>query len=179
MVPHPITALELSERQRPDQAQSPKGRQEAAPFTTPTAAQPSCSHHELLPQRKRGQTETSSLAPLTASGRAPRQPMCKLRAVWPSSACLGTGRSDGPPELPRGEKQPSSSMDPTGQACPLPQPHSAPYRLCACHMQEGRGREPPAPRGQGMNPTTPAVGAALPWHALRCLERWELASSLP
>lgn len=37
---------------KPSPARS--GRREAAPFATPASAQPSCSHHELLPQRKRG-----------------------------------------------------------------------------------------------------------------------------
>lgn len=53
-------------------------------------------HQELLPQRKRGQMETSSLAPVVALGREPCQPMCKLHAVWPSSACLIAGSSDRP-----------------------------------------------------------------------------------
>jgi len=30
-----------------------------------------------------------------------------------------------------------------------------------------------------MNTMSPAVGAPLPWRVLRCLERSELASSLP
>lgn len=208
VVPHPITALELSKRQaRPGSEPQGNGSSPSVPapslwccsnplpavgggrqLPSPPLPRPSrpaarCKHQELLPQRKQGQMETSSLAPVMALGREPCQPMCKLHVVWPSSACRIAGRSDRPPELPSGEKQRRGSMDRTGYACPLPrpvwQPRSAPYRSCARHTLKGRGREPPVPRRQGMNPTIPAVGAPLPWHTLRCLERPELASSLP